>query len=157
MTKRVIFLVVAALFVLTVCTSVTFAAPFYSGRPVQFHPGDSSGYFIWNDERGWHVITTSDRRVRQFSGAIRTDGQIQQVKAIGLERNDRLKPDYRRDKIEFNFKSDGREDGIVFNIIGERFLRFDLFVDGKRIDPRYVFIGRQGWRPSQSPFQIDIH
>lgn len=158
MTKRVLFVTLAALALLTVCVSVSFASAFYEGRPAQFDPGDSSGYFIWHDSRGWNLITTAEgRREHHFSGTIRTDGEIQNVKAMRLERGDRLRPDYRKDSIQFSFRSNEQEDGIHFNISGERYVQFELYIDGRRVDPRFIFVGRQGWRPSQSPFRIDVN
>lgn len=157
MVKRIVFILLTTLTLLAAGMSVSLAAPFYEGRPSQFDPGDSSGYFIWHDQRGWHLISTAEGRERRFSGTIRTDGDIHQVRSIRLERGDRMRPNYQRDIISFDFRSGEREDGIVFEVSGERYVQFELFIDGRRVNPQYVFVGRHNWRPSQSPFRIELY
>src|SRR5437016_765173 len=51
------------------------------GRPRGMGPNAPSGYYIWQDERGWHLRTTTGSEKHKFSGEITSEGgQISAVK-----------------------------------------------------------------------------
>jgi len=55
------------------------------GKPVQFSPGGPKGYYIWQDDHGFHIWTTTRGEEHVFSGVIRTDGRIYHVRGHRLE------------------------------------------------------------------------
>jgi len=68
---------------------------------------------------------------------------------------DRVKLDKERDTIKFRFDNSGCDvDGINFRIIGGNKVKFDLYMDGRRIDSSEIYIGEEGWHPGRSAFTM---
>ncbi|WP_156478704.1 hypothetical protein [Anaerosporomusa subterranea] len=172
MRKITAFLVLA--FTLVAFSTSAFAwGPKIDERPDSFRQGRSQGYFIWRDQNGFHLWTSTTNGQRHvFTGTITTDGDRFEVKAVDLEnsaktpfarmynhnrpnRQDSIKIDHDRDTIKFRFNNSGRDvDGITFRTIGGSKVKFDLYMDGKRIDPSEIFIGEEGWHPGRSVFTM---
>jgi hypothetical protein len=173
MRKITAFLVLA--FTLVALSTSAFAwGPKVDEKPDNFRPGRSQGYFIWRDQTGFHLWTTTTNGERHiFSGTITTDGDRFEVRTQNLENGDtrhpfarllennrrdsqdRVKLDNERDTIKFRFDNSGRDvDGINFRIIGGNKVKFDLYMDGRRIDTSEIYIGEEGWHPGRSAFTM---
>lgn len=171
MKKLTAFLVLA--FTMVALSTSAFAwGPNISERPDAFRAGQSRGYFIWRDQNGFHLWTTTRGQRHVFSGTITTDGDRFEVKGQGLEtrsddayarlfnsnrrdKSDSVKLDHDRDTIRFRFdNSGGGVDGINFRVAGGGKVKFDLYMDGNRIDPSEIYIGEEGWHPGRSAFTM---
>lgn len=130
-----------------------------AGWPRQYEgsPGaiaGSLGYSIWHDGDGWHVRWSTAGRSREFSGVIGTDGRFTDIERIRLERRrDRLEVREARTEIDFVAHTRDNVEGFDFRTTGDR-LTFDLRLDGRRIDPDLVRLGRRLISPDRMPFTI---
>lgn len=153
------------------------------GKPVQFYPGGPKGYYIWQDEHGFHIWTTTRGEEHVFSGAIRTDGRFYHVRGHRLEDGDSFniysdiqerfwfkfsegddgrhfsfggrEVDLEHDKIHFKLDNAGGSDGINFRIKDASYIDFDLFVDGHPIPRSEIHIGDSGWHPVAHNFRLN--
>lgn len=152
--KRLWLMVVTVLLVLAFGSSAFAWSPRLEGKPDNFDPGASRGYYIWHDENGLHMWTTTRGQEHEFSGVIRTNGKFAATHGRRLEFGDFYRLSSDRDTLTFRFTTAGGEDGLNFKIDGGRYVEFDLFVDGHRINPKEIHIGDQGWHPSGSDFRL---
>ena len=171
MKKITAFLVLA--FTLVALSTSAFAwGPKIDEKPDGFQPGKTRGYFIWRDQNGFHLWTTTRGQRHIFTGTITTDGDRFEVRPQSLEngnnrhfghlfinnrhdKQDSVKVDHDRDTIRFRFDNAGSDlDGINFRVAGGSKVKFDLYMDGKRIDPSEIFIGEEGWHPGRSAFTM---
>ena len=82
---------------------------------VQGAPGRSPGVAVWHNDDGWHVrVTHNALRDRVFSGVVESRGELTNVTAVGLERNDHVKVGPGEHTIAFRFNNYGRIDGFDF-------------------------------------------
>lgn len=144
---------ILALLIVLCFASYAFAAqlPRLDGKPAAFKPGNSQGYFIWQDKEGLHVRTTTSERNHVFSGTIRTDGLFEDV----FGKND----DYfyvsdKRNKITFQFTDVGGSSGIDLYLKDGTYVTFVLSVDGDESNTNDIFIGEDGWHPASYKFTI---
>jgi ribosomal protein S4 len=107
-----------------------------------------------------------------FTGVIRTNGKSLHVKGQSLERGDSFKVnsddqgrpwfkssdnkskhffsfggceiDYENDKIQFKFATTGGLDGINFQVKDASFIDFDLYMDGRPISRKEIYISDSG-------------
>ncbi|HEY3423836.1 MAG TPA: hypothetical protein VGL27_03500 [Negativicutes bacterium] len=136
--------------------SYTFASysPRVEGQPNAWKPGNSTGYFMWQDKEGLHLRTTTAGTEHIFSGTIRTNGRFEDVfgKMSGSDDYSRVNGD--RDKITFQFTNVGGEAGIDFAVKDGKYIKFDLSMDGDKSDPANIFIGSDEWHPGSCQFTI---
>lgn len=155
--KRRFSIVVASLFVFLISmTSVVFAwQPYINGRPSEFRPGYSRGYFIWRDDSGFNLRTASHRRGHVFNGVIRTNGDLAEIRVLRTEGGDRLRVDRERDVIRFRFRTGpGDVDGVDFRVRGGNMVHFELFMDGAPAHPQSINIGAYNRNPRDNSFRI---
>lgn len=153
MKKLTMFLVLV--FTLLMCSSFAFAwSPRLEGRPDMFRPGETRGYFIWHNDDGLHLRMTTHGKEHVFSGVIQTNGRFTDVEERNLENGDFYKVGIDKDKIIFRDTTAGGMDGINFKIKGGNYVRFDLFMDGHKIDTREIYVGDHGWHPEHSDFTL---
>ncbi len=153
MKKLTAFLLVAVILVFGSGYALAWA-PELKGRPEQFAPGDSRGVFVWRDDNGLHLRTTTRGRLHVFSGVLRTNGYFADVRGVREERNDFSRLNDDRNSIMFRFKTQGDVDGLDFRVRGGDQVELDLFVDGHRIDTREIYVGYRGWHPNRSNFVL---
>lgn len=147
------------------------------GSPGKLTLGIQSGYFIWQDEGGFHIWTTAHDEKHVFTGTIRTDGDFFQVKGHRLESGDSFRvadnPWFRdddngrrhfqnkgrllnldKDKLQFKLETTRGSDGINFNIRGASYIDFDLYMDGKPVSRKDIRISDIGWHPEAHHFRL---
>lgn len=129
---------------------------YYEGKPTRYMPGLSQGDYIWHDSNGWHVRTSTFVTDRRYTGEIRTDGEIYDVKAIDREGSDRVRVDSKRDIIRFNFYTASGIDGLDFRVKDARYIEFNLMLDGQPIERSRVYIGRDNAHPNDNQFRIRL-
>lgn len=152
--KKLFTMLVVSLSVLAFCSSAFAWSPRTEGKPDTFDPGENLGYFIWHDENGLHMWTTTRGQDHVFSGVIRTNGRFVDTHGRRLELGDFYHISSDRDTITFKFTTAGGEDGLNFKIADGNYVNFDLFMDGHRINHREIYIGDRGWHPRNSDFSL---
>ncbi|MDU2065591.1 MAG: hypothetical protein E6713_12250 [Sporomusaceae bacterium] len=154
------------------------------GKPVQFYSGGPEGYYIWQDDRGFHLWTMTRPGERHvFTGMIRTDGDFLHVRGHNLERGDyydvtengknhfwfdfsNRNGDERisfgnsermnsNKKIRFRLDTDSQSDGLNFKVQNAQYVDFELFEDGKPISHKLIRIGEIGWHPYANHFHLE--
>lgn len=133
------------------------------GRP-KFKSGSATNYWIWHDDNGWHLRTTtpSGKQKHRFHGSIRLDnGMITRAQIpkdeILSSASDRLFINKQQNAIVFDFVTVGGMDGISFKVNRPaQQLLFDLRIDGQAL-PQRIVIGRGHDRPVAAQFALPAH
>jgi hypothetical protein len=127
------------------------------GEPKGFKAGDSVRYAVWHTKAGWHVRTTTAKKLHQFTGRIFVEGgMFTAVEPHDLEFKGRFgdwwKLGENRKEIVIDFKTDRHIDGINFQVSKETArVLFNLHIDGKH-QRDLIYIGRAGLHPTTDPF-----
>lgn len=130
-------------------------SPSIQGQPAGYRGGEQhQGYYIWRDDEGLHLRTTTRGVQHEFSGVIRTDGEFVQVRGARLERDDFYRVSRDGNHIRFKFETDGGRDGLDFRLHEGTYANFELYLDGQRIDPREISIGDRGYHPRHASFTL---
>src|SRR6266511_5480935 len=90
MRKNWLIISLVGLFLIALTGNALAWSPRVEGKPDEFRPGGMKGYYIWHDDNGLHLWTTTRGREHVFSGVIRTDGNFVQVRGHRLEGDDRF-------------------------------------------------------------------
>ena len=102
------------------------------------------GVFIWrDDEENFHLSVSTAGEGHVFTGNVQTNGYFARIKGNNFKKNDNanqytLKD---RDKIEFQFTTEGKEFGMKFKISDATSVKFDLYMDGNKIIPANIYVG----------------
>jgi len=153
MKKHFSFLVLLITFVCLPATAFM-ASLNYEGEPDMLNPNHILGAFAWHNNDGFHLRTTAIGEKHVFTGIIHTNGYFKDI-------DDRLFRDgdyYHlkdRDTIEFQFTTDNRSVGINFNVTNGDYTAFELYMDGHKISPMDVYVGKDGWHPGDYKFTLD--
>lgn len=182
MKKKSIVILFITLFLVAVSGSAFAWSPRLEGKPDQFRLGATNGYYIWHDNNGFHILTTArGGEEHTYTGTIRTDGDIFHLRGNKLERGDSLKEyntdnrrwfdadskpgrarfqqpgrdvDFGDNAVKFRFNTTGGSDGLDFRIKDAKYVEFDLYIDGRKIGRKHIFIGDDGWHPSAGEFKL---
>lgn len=126
----------------------------WDGRP-DLDRGDRLAFYIWRDEDGVHLRTTSLGDVHRFHAILRTDGKFADVQGFRLEDNDDLQVGEEKRRIELNFTTIDGTDGVDLHVDENASrIRFLLEVDGQEAEPSWILIGPNGRHPNEVPFTI---
>jgi len=132
------------------------------GEPKGFKAGDSARYAIWASKNGWHIRTTTAKKLHHFTGKILVEGGVVTgVESHDLESKGKFADWWalheKRHEININFKTDRHIDGINFQVSKEaKQVRFNLHIDGKH-QANLIFVGREGHHPENDPFNLPAH
>ena len=133
--------------------AATWHAP-VEGVPQALLQWDTRGYFIWHDNDGMHLRVRAMLRPHTFTGVIQTDGQFISYHDKQLEPGDYFTLDSDHNTLRFKLSVVGGVDGIDFKILGGTYLRFDLGMNGYRVNPTEIFLGEDNWQPSLNHFVL---
>lgn len=153
-----------------------------SGKPDEFSPNGRAGYYIWQDRNGFHIWITTRGERHVFSGVIRTDGNLFNVRGHNLEQGDSVRDygevqgrswfdgrdrnrgnrftiggrdiHFENDKMNFRFNTTGGSDGLNFRISNANYVEFDLYIDGHPISRKKIHIGEESWNPQSHKFRF---
>lgn len=131
----------------------------YEGRPDGTLVGLSSRYYVFADQRGWNVVTVTDRGQKKFRGRIEVDkGQIKAVVPYGREKvADLIRGDSSRKFFDFEFATSTKADGFYFKVSPDvEHIKFSLLHPNGSYDKDIVFVGSERQNPLRSPFSIDV-
>ncbi len=125
-----------------------------TGRPAGFKAGLASGYWIWKDQRGWHLRVTHKPGTRAvYAGTIRTTNETAVI-AVRNEVRDRVWRSADRKTTAFKLVNYGGVDGIDFTPRCSERVTFTLTVNGKPIDPQKIHLGDADSNPAAATFTI---
>ncbi len=122
------------------------------GEPY-FQAGAGLGYYIWQDNDGVHLRTTTEGRLHQFLGTIRSNGLIWDARRVRPEADDSLRR--RPHQLDFSFRTADGLDGLDFQIDGGSEITFELYQDGVE-RPVFVHIGSTGRGLLDLPVVFDL-
>jgi hypothetical protein len=130
-------------------------AGFVFGAPAGLKPGLPDSFWVYQDEQGWHLRTTTNnsKELHRFSGRIWiTAGKFSQAKPSRLELGqDSVKESSQR--IEFAFDTMGVMDGVDWKLTGGQCIHFELLFQGKP-DASLIFLGAKKLRPPTNVFVV---
>ena len=124
------------------------------GRDPVLQPGAAAGVYLWHAENGWHLFVTHPGHDKvEFKGSIVSRSRIHDT-ARDTERNDSVvrKGSHR---VSFRFENYGYLDGVHFRMTCSRGFSVNATIDGRRVTPDMVYIGKDGDHPLQVPFTIN--
>ncbi len=132
----------------TTSTTASLAPSIDPGRP-PFDNEKSGGFWVWADNQGWHLRTTSAGQQRLMTGLIAPiDGKIENLKVVRGDPSQKVTLTDRG--IEFEFATQADVDGFDWSVTSGC-NRFDLVIDGGRT-PGVVRLGAVGSAPEAIPF-----
>lgn len=120
------------------------------GRPKGMGPNAPGGYYIWQDEKGWHLRATTGSQKHRFDGEIISEGgTISAVKQYREEPASWFKQ--QGNKITFDLTTDKNIDGIDFQADGN--ITFKLRFDDRE-EASTIHVGANGENPASLPFTL---
>lgn len=120
------------------------------GKPKAMGPNSPSGFYLWQDDKGWHVRTTTGNQKHHFVGEIVSEGgTVSGLKQYRDEQANWLK--LQGNKINFDLTTEQNIDGFDFQSGGN--LTFNLTLDDSNAAEN-VFVGTTGEHPSGVPFTV---
>lgn len=117
-------------------------------------------YYVWYDEEGWHLRSTTPKNVFRFTGKITVDGgTFRRLRTAGFERRGRVADSARtssdRTEVEFTIRTGNSFDGIDFTIDGDdATVTFEDLKIGNRVYRNRIFVGQEGRHPKETTFSF---
>jgi len=130
-------------------------SPDPEGQPSMLREGAMASYWIWHDNDGYHLRTTTAHDRRAFSGRIDFSGGNGWAKAYQLRGNDEVK--LTNDGIAFHLATERNLNGFDFRMDSGSRATLTLQLDndkGEKILGN-VFVGQNNAHPVSNPFSID--
>ncbi|HBF39752.1 MAG TPA: hypothetical protein DDW50_20865 [Firmicutes bacterium] len=128
------------------------------GEPVGLLQQHLEGYFIWHDGSGFHLkVVAADGVQHIFTGVIDTDGRIENIMTKSSDSSDYSRLTSDRETLKFQLSGVGQVAAIDFNVFRGRSVKFELSMDGKKIDVNKIYFGPDGWHPNNAVFSVDYH
>lgn len=126
--------------------------PDLEGQPTQLHQGALESYWIWHDDDGYHLRTTTAHDRHVFSGHIECSRADAWVKAYQLKQDDFVRLAGQR--IEFHLVTQRNLSGFDFRVDWGNSATFFLEIDGHKGSLDHVFLGRENTHPASDPFTV---
>ncbi len=122
------------------------------GRPQSFETGGAGGYYVWHDERGWHLRTTTPRRTPHlFTGTIVSSGDIKLVHQYRDEGRDSVRVGGA--KLSFFFTTYTGVDGVDLVVGCTESVTFRARAGGRIVPSSRIWLGAGDHAPN-NPFTI---
>lgn len=142
--------------ILLLLSGIALASPRDEGKPRSFEPGQTRGYFIWQDGRELHLRTTTQGQSHVFSGVLHINGRLFDVEEKQLENGDYVRFDRDHNIIRFRFTTTGGTDGFDLKLLHINQIDFVLYRDGKKLPTKEIYIGSQSWHPKEHHFKLTM-
>jgi hypothetical protein len=132
------------------------------GEPAGFKAGEGNVYAVWHNKHGWHLRTTTAKKLHHFTGYVKVEGgSFTKIHSHHLEKEGRCEDHWAvssdKTEVKFDFKTDKGIDGIDFHLSKDaKHLKFNLHVDGKH-HAKKVLIGKGAHHPAHDPFTLPAH
>ncbi|MGB0678481.1 MAG: hypothetical protein ACPGUV_02330 [Polyangiales bacterium] len=116
------------------------------GKPADMGdaPGEETGYWLWQDDEGWHLRTTSAQTPAVMQGRISSPEGISGFRAVRLESKDRFRASRDDKGYVFSLRTGDAVDGFDFEKVGTSCLRFFFRIDGEEAPGKAVRLGAKG-------------
>lgn len=153
-------------------------------RPFRFASGGgAAGYYVWQDQDGFHLWTLPAGANHSFTGTIRTDGRFSVIRGhhldagesfasyaeikqrswfegINLSSPERylgagLEAECEPRSITFKFTASEGSDGLYFQVTGASFVKFELLLDGRATPRHQIWYGGSSWHPDTHIFKFE--
>src|SRR5262245_13156997 len=127
---------------------------YWKGKP-EFTAGENKGYYIWQDDDGWHLRWTTKGKPIVYAGTLTCSGDFTDFKPVKKEKGEIIKKESNK-LLRFDTRTEGGIDGLDFRLSpSTRTVTFDLNMDGAKASATYVKVGRNKTHPTTVPFTID--
>jgi hypothetical protein len=132
------------------------------GEPAGFKAGHPACYAVWHNKHGWHLRTTTAKKLHHFKGYVKVeDGHFTKIHSHHLEKEGKCEDHWSvssdKKEVVFDFKTDKGIDGIDFHLNKDaRHIKLNLFIDGKH-HAKKILIGHKGHHPEHDPFTLRAH
>ncbi len=116
-----------------------------------------NGYFIWTDDRGFHVRWTSARgETHRFYGEAMVQGRIMAFRPTYPDRYDATQHQGNRQgsRMFWDTSNSGAGDGFDFAMQQGDVVQFSLWIDARMAMRDEVFLGARASHPWGNPFKI---
>jgi hypothetical protein len=124
------------------------------GRPQGLDAGDTNGWYVWHDDDGFHVRTTTPSEDgHSFVGVFVTEGRFTDIDKVRFEAADDLRVTDGGHKLIVKFHTHDGMDGVDFRVTGDR-LSLKLSEHGSLIGTSHIFVGLTGAHPDDNPFTL---
>lgn len=144
-TARIIFILMILMVLMAFLSSC---------QKINFIPGASYGYYVWEEDGKIHISWSIDRKDTSFSGSVKTDGTIDDMELISWEDQDNAELTGNSVNYMSTLGAEDYNDGLVIEVSGYEFIELDLRInDG--YDLSRVHLGAFLNNPDDSPFRID--
>jgi hypothetical protein len=148
-----ILAVIVAIIFCFPATAFMSRGPSFDGVPDMLDPGHICGTFVWHDSEGFHLRAMTAGGTHVFKGTIHTNGHFRKV----TDRFFRGSDYYHftdRNTIDFQLTTSGRTVGIDFGMADGNYTSFELYMDGHKISPMDIYVGKNGWHPGENKFSL---
>ena len=146
--RRLVFQLLALALVIMSCATARPPPSIAPGRP-PFGPGAPEAYWIWHNQGGWHLRTTTAGLAHRFHGAVvPLGGNIVDVRASRLEWQDRIPGGRAGDSVRL--RDSGWRRRLDWHVTSGC-NRFEIFIDGVA-RPGLVHLGGPAHQPRHVPF-----
>jgi len=134
-----------------------------AGRPPQLRAGAPAQFYVWRDDAGWHIRSTTAANPHTFQGTVRAIGGTFASMELPQTEGKKGKPKTRdawvisadKQTLAIELRTRGRIDGCDFHLSRDvRYLDFDLRIDGES-HPERIFIGKEGSHPAGAMFKLE--
>lgn len=148
-----------------ICLAFTFVliavAIFLFSRPsnIEISPDtllniEKRGYYISSIGRTYYLLAATLDTPRHFSGSVSTNGTFNDIHNINPEHTPFFILDKSKKELSFDFYSSHIPDGFSFGVANASWLKYDLYIDGKHIPLREIFLGQKRHHPGSNPFEL---
>lgn len=121
-------------------------------QPERLRAGSTDGYYVWHDQNGWHLRTTTPQRsAHVFTGRIVSSDDIRSVTMVRDENDDRVTVNGHT--LSFRFVTYAGIDGVNFRVGCTNSVTFELKQGGSRMPAYRIFLGHYGRAP-HDPFTV---
>ncbi|TFG05043.1 MAG: hypothetical protein EU536_03070 [Promethearchaeota archaeon] len=121
------------------------------GRP-PVKGGDKTGYFLWEEDNGFHLMWMTKGEMHGFTGAI-TGEKLYLKQLVKIEANDKVEqPNFQT--ITWETRTQDDTDGIIFESTTD--FTVELFIDSIRAGFERIFCGLTMRRPTSNPFVVTL-
>lgn len=184
MKRRWLIITLAVIYLIAFTGSVFAWTSETEGRPFRFASGGgATGYYVWQDEHGFHVWMLPAGGSHTFTGTIRTDGRLFDVRGHQLDGGESFQayPDIRNrfwfealnpaslsrfvfpgleaecdsHKIFFKLNASDGSEGIHFDVSGASYVAFELLLDGHGTARQQIWYGGSSWHPETHVFKFE--
>lgn len=146
--KRFVPIVVLAVTLIFAAGAVWAWQDVFTGKP-EFTPGKDFGYFVWHDNHGWTVKTSTAGDVHVFAGEITSNCRIHYISKCALEPGEYFEKVGHR-ILRFRLFSSGDKRYFNFATNGSK-VSFHLHLDGAEVPLDKVFLGAGKATPKELP------